>query len=51
LPNICECKKLADEIIENTGTLNELNKKLEHILRKYKIPEKIDEGAFEGFDV
>ncbi len=51
LPNISECKKLADEIIINDGNLNELNEKLEKILRKYKIPNLIDTDSYDDFDI
>jgi hypothetical protein len=51
LPNMNECKKLSDEIIINDSTLNELNVKLERIMRKYKIAEIEDKGYLEGFDV
>jgi len=51
LPNIGECKKLADEIIMNDGSLNELNEKLEKILRKYKIPDLIDTDSYDDFDI
>lgn len=51
LPRVSACKKLADEVIINDGTLNELNTKLEKILRKYNIPDIEDKGYQEGFDV
>jgi dephospho-CoA kinase len=51
LPNISKCKKLSDEIIINDKSLNDLNKKLERILRKYKIPAIEDTGAYEDFDM
>jgi dephospho-CoA kinase len=51
LPNIAACKKLADEVLINDGSLTELNKKLETILRKYKIPELVDTGAYEDFEI
>lgn len=50
LPNMSECKKLSDEIIVNDSSLNELNVKLERIMRKYKIAEIEDKGYLEGFD-
>jgi dephospho-CoA kinase len=51
LPNVGECKKLADEIINNDKSLNDLNEKLEKILRKNKIPDMEDTGVFEDFDM
>jgi dephospho-CoA kinase len=51
LPHISACKKLADEIISNDGSLNDLNSQLEKILRKYNIPDIEDKGYQEGFDV
>lgn len=51
LPNITACKKLADELITNDGSLTQLNKKLESILRKYKIPELLDKEVYEDFEI
>ncbi len=51
LPNVSKCKDLADEIVINDGSLNELNEKLEKIFRKYKIANVEDKGYQEGFDV
>jgi len=47
-PNINECKKLADEIIINDGTLNDLNEKLDKVMRKYRIPDVYDTDIYEG---
>lgn len=46
-PNIKACKRLSDEIIINDKSLNELNTKLEKILRKYKIPDIEDTESYE----
>lgn len=51
LTNINACKKLADEIIMNDKGLSLLNQKLDAILRKYKIPDIEDTGAYEDFDI
>lgn len=51
LPNIEECKKLADEVITNDKTLNNLNVALDRILRKHNIPDLEDTEAFEDIDV
>ncbi|MBN2015876.1 hypothetical protein JW766_03505 [Candidatus Dojkabacteria bacterium] len=51
LPNINECKKLSDEVIINDGSLNELNEKLERILRNHKIPDLEDTDSFDDFDM
>lgn len=50
-PNIRKCKEMADAIIINDKTLNDLNTELEKVLRKYKIPDLIDTDSYEDFDV
>ncbi len=49
--NIEECRKLKDVEINNDGTLNDLNAKLETILRKYNISEVKDDGVYEDFEM
>lgn len=49
--NINECKKLADEIVMNDGSINDLYQRLEDILRKYQIPSIEDRGQYEDFDM
>jgi len=51
LPDMNGCRKLADEIIMNDGSLNKLNEKLEKILRKYKIPDLINTDSYDDFDI
>jgi len=51
LPNISACKELADEVIENEKSLNDLNKELDKILRQYHIQKIEDQGYLEGFEV
>lgn len=49
--NILECKKYADEIINNDSTLNQLNENVVNLMRKYKIPVSEDMGVYEDFEV
>jgi dephospho-CoA kinase len=51
LPNIEECRKLADEVITNDKTLNDLNDSLDKVLRKHNIPDFVDSEAFEDVDI
>ena len=49
LSNVEACRKLADEVIVNEGSLDILNQKLDAVLRKYHIPDIEDTGAYEDF--
>ena len=51
LPNINECRKLADHIINNDSSLNDLNKDLEDFLRSKGITALIDTGAYDDFEM
>ncbi len=49
--NINACKELSDEYVMNDGSINDLYKKLEDIMRKHSIPEMHDTGQYEDFDM
>lgn len=51
LTNINECKKLSDFIIENKGTLNQLNNEVDKIMRSIGIPDTQDESIYEDFEM
>ena len=51
LPNMTKCKELADETIYNDGSLNDLNAKLERILRKHKLPDIEDNSHMDDVEM
>ncbi|MDD3647083.1 MAG: hypothetical protein PHS44_01090 [Candidatus Dojkabacteria bacterium] len=51
LPNLSACKKLADIVIDNDGSLNDLNLKLTKFLEKRQITDIVDTGTFDDFEI